>query len=104
MEPKSRTLNNNEDTITREDLRMILSQIKDFRPDVHVRFRLLGKTWQRNFCRVFVVSEAGIVLIDPIENKVEIVSNLGEITEFEIDSRFQHFSSYSQYQVVDATQ
>jgi hypothetical protein len=102
METKSRPLANG-DTISQKDLTRLLIQIKEFRTDVHVRFRILGKAWLKNFCRVFVVNETGIVLIDPIDSKVEIIPNFEDIVEFEIDCRFQQYNSYVPYQVVSFT-
>jgi hypothetical protein len=91
----------NDDIIAREDLRRLLGHIKNLRPDIHVRFRILSKPWQRNFCRLFVVNETGLVLIDEIESKVEMVPNFADIVQFEIDSRFQHYCSYTQYHVAE---
>ena len=87
------------DTISIDLLRKLLIQIKELMPEVHVRFRLMGQMWQKNFCRVFVVTETGIVLIDTVENKVEIIPNINQIIQFELDSRIQQYSPYNHYTI-----
>jgi hypothetical protein len=88
-------------TISIVALRRLLIEIKELRPDVHIRFRLKGHDWQKNFSNLFIVTETGIVLIDRIDNKVEIVSNFDQIIQFEVDSRFQRYAPYTSYQIGD---
>jgi hypothetical protein len=90
---------NTPDTISVIELKRLLQEIKDRRPDICVRFRFLGQMWQDHFLRIFVVTENGAVLIDEANNKTEIISNLSDLVQFELDARFHNFHPYYHYNV-----
>jgi hypothetical protein len=81
------------------ELKQLLHEIKDRRPDISIRFRLLGQMWQKNFCRIFMIAERGAVLIDEATNAAEIIPDLAEVVQFEIDGRFHHYQPNYHYSV-----
>jgi hypothetical protein len=85
------------DTISVIELKRLLQEVKDRRPDIGVRFRFLGQMWQDHFLTVFLVTENGAVLIDQTNNKTEIISNLADVVQFELDGRFHNFHPYYHY-------
>ena len=68
------------------------------RPDICIRFRLLGELWTVQFMRVMRMSDKGVVLLDDINGLVS-VSDLNFIMQFEIDKPFQGFQPYYHYEV-----
>ena len=68
------------------------------RPDICIRFRLLGELWVIHFLRVMRVTEKGAVLFDEYSGLVS-VSDLNFIMQFEIDKPFQGFQPYYHYEV-----
>lgn len=77
------------------ELRRLLYELKDQRPDICVRFRLLGEMWQPSFSRVFKLTESGVILIN--EKDVIEVKDLREIIQFELDARYQNYHPYNHY-------
>lgn len=98
MDTASQLLNTN-DVISVVELKRLLQEIKDHRPDICIRLRMLGQMWHEHFYRIFLVTENGAVLIDQITNKTEIINNLPDVIQFEIDSRFQNFQPYYHYTI-----
>lgn len=80
------------------ELRRLLVDLSEKRPDICIRFRLLGELWGVNFLRVARVNEKGAVLLDEIQGLVSI-SDLNFIMQFEIDRPFQGFQPYYHYEV-----
>ena len=68
------------------------------RPDICIRFRLLGELWAVHFLRVMRLTEKGVVLFDENSGLVS-VSDLNFIMQFEIDKPFQGFQPYYHYEV-----
>lgn len=79
------------------ELRRLLYELKDQRPDICVRFRLLGDKWQPNFARVIKLTEEGVVLMDESNNQAIIVQDLREVVQFEIDARYQNYHPHNHY-------
>lgn len=77
--------------------------ILEKRPDICIRFRLLGELWSLNFLRVIRITERGVILLDETLGLVS-VSDLSFIMQFEIDKRFQAFQPYYHYEVAPAPQ
>jgi hypothetical protein len=81
------------------ELRRLLIELKDKRPDISVRYRLLGEMWANHFMRVTKVTEKGVALIDEFSGRLLIIPNLSNIMQFELDNRFQNFQPYFHYGV-----
>ena len=80
------------------ELKRLLVDLSEKRPDICVRFRLLGELWGNNFLRVTRVHEKGAVLLDDSLGLVSI-SDLNFVMQFEIDKPFQGFQPYFHYEV-----
>ncbi len=81
------------------ELKGLLLDLKDKRPDVCIRFRLLGEMWAENFMRVIMITEKGAIFNDESINEFVNVSDLANIMQFEVDNRFQNFQPHYHYEV-----
>lgn len=80
------------------ELRRLMVDLVEKRPDICIRFRLLGELWTVNFLRIVRVSQKGAVLFDETKGLVS-VSDLNFIMQVEIDKPFQGFQPYYHYEV-----
>ena len=85
--------------ITALELRRLLVKIKNKRPDMCVRFRLLGKMWFLHFMKIILITETGVILNDEISNKMFLIQDLSTVMQFEIDHRFQNYQPHFHYKV-----
>jgi hypothetical protein len=81
------------------ELKRLLVEIAGKRPDVCMRYRLLGEMWQRNFMRVLKVTDKGVMLNDEVKNKLLSIHDLTSIVQFEIDVKFQEYQPHFHYDV-----
>jgi hypothetical protein len=88
----------NKTLISALELRRLIVDLKEKRPDICIRFRLLGEMWNVNFMQVMKISEQGILFYDEANNLVSI-SDLNFVMQFEIDKPFQTFQPYYHYEV-----
>jgi hypothetical protein len=88
-----------QDSISVAELQRLLHEIKDHKLPIGIRYRTLGQMWQNHYFKVFLVTTTGTVLIDQKTNKTEIVSNISDIIQFELDSRFQIYEPNHHYTV-----
>jgi hypothetical protein len=80
--------------------RRLLTELKEHRPDICIRHRLLGQMWAKNFLRVAEITEQGVILKDETLNRFVKVSDLSHVMQFELDKPFQSFQPYLHYEVV----
>jgi len=88
----------NKTLISMLELKRLMVDLTEKRPDICIRFRLLGELWSMSFLRVMRVTDKGAVLLDESHGLVS-VSDLNFIRQFEIDKPFQGFQSYYHYEV-----
>jgi hypothetical protein len=81
------------------EFKRLLVELKEKKPGVLVRFRLLGELWARNFMSIAGVSERGVIFKDEVVNNFIILSNLTDVIQFEIDEPFQSYRPYNHYDV-----
>lgn len=81
-------------------LKRLLIEIKEYRPDICVRYRLLGEMWNPSFMKVILVSGRGILLSDESANRLISLSDLGMVMQFEIDNRFRDIQPHFHYEVI----
>ncbi|HEY9487847.1 MAG TPA: hypothetical protein VIQ51_05920 [Chryseosolibacter sp.] len=83
------------------ELRRLLVELKEHRPDICIRLRLIGQMWSQKFLRVIRLTEQGGVLLND-ENLREFTSiqNLSHIMQFELDKPFQLYQPFFHYDVV----
>lgn len=80
-------------------LKRLLYDLKDGRPDICVRFRLIGEMWQTNHSRIIQLTEKGVALNDEISNKLIFVRDLAHVMQFELDHAFQQYQPHFHYSV-----
>ena len=80
--------------------RRLLTELKEHRPDICIRHRLLGQMWANNFHRVTEITEQGVILNDETLNTLVRISDLSHVMQFELDKSFQTFQPYHHYEVV----
>ena len=80
-------------------LRRLLHALNDSRPDICVRFRLIGEMWQTNHLRVIQIGEKGVVLNDEGSTKMIVIQNLNNVMQFELDRAFQQYEPHFHYNV-----
>jgi hypothetical protein len=81
------------------ELRRLLIELNEKRPDICIRFRLLGELWSVNFYSIITVNQKGALFRDEVSNNYIAISDLTSIMQFEIDSRFQNFHPLFHYDV-----
>lgn len=81
-------------------LRRLLVELKEHRPDICLRYRLLGQMWATNFLRVVQVTEQGVVLNDESSKQFVHIPDLSLVIQFELDKTFQSFQPYIHYDVM----
>lgn len=91
-------------TVQVSELRRLLVQLTEHRPDICFRYRLIGQLWVKNFMRVVAVTEKGVLLNDETSDKFLKLQDLSYIIQFELDKSFQVFQPYSHYDVVNESE
>jgi hypothetical protein len=81
------------------ELRRLLIDLKEKRPGVFIRFRLLGELWAQNFMSIAGITENGVLLKDEGNNNFVVISKLSDVIQFEIDEPFQSYRPYNHYEV-----
>ncbi len=89
----------NKNLISVLELRRLLVELREKRPDICFRYRLLGEMWVTNSMRVVHVTEKGVIVNDEENNKLINVHDLSAIMQFEIDAPFQGFQPHYHYNV-----
>jgi hypothetical protein len=81
------------------ELRRLLFELKDIRPDICIRFRLMGELWQNNFYHVARLTDEGSIFSEESTSKLFVVKDLKAIIQFEIDKPFQNYKPHNHYNV-----
>ena len=81
------------------ELKRLLIDLRDKRPDICVRFRLLGEMWFPHFMRIIIVTERGVLLNNEVSDQLVRVYDLGNVMQFEIDHTFQNFKPHFHYSI-----
>jgi len=83
------------------ELRRLLVELKEHRPDICIRLRLIGQMWSQKFLRVIRLTEQGGVLLnDENLRQFTAIQNLSHIMQFELDKPFQLYQPFFHYDVV----
>ena len=88
----------NKTLISVVELKRLMVDLSEKRPDICIRFRLLGELWTVQFLKIHGVTDKGVVLFDDTMGLVSI-SDLNFIMQFEIDKPFQGFQPFYHYEV-----
>lgn len=81
------------------EFRRLLYELKDLRPDICIRLRLIGEMWQTNHHRVLKLTEKGAALYDERGNKLVFVQDLSNVMQFELDHSFHQYQAHNHYTV-----
>jgi hypothetical protein len=84
-------MNQSQNLISAVELRRLLVDLIEKRPDISIRIRILGRMWKENFMKITLVTEKGVILNDEIATQMINVNNLNDIIQFEIDNGFQNY-------------
>jgi hypothetical protein len=84
------------------ELKRLLVELKDKRPDICFRYRLLGEMWKPHFMRIIDINEKGAVLNDETNNKLIFLPDFTQVMQFELDAKFQQFQPHFHYDVQPA--
>jgi hypothetical protein len=81
------------------EFKRLMVDLKEKKPGVLVRFRLLGELWAKNFMSIAAVFDKGVIFKDEVVNNFIVLSNLTDVIQFEIDEPFQGYRPYNHYDV-----
>ena len=80
------------------DLQRLLMQLQQHRPDICIRYRILGEMWVSHFMSVVNISEKVLLLNDEVNHRLITIHDLSNIMQFEIDKPFSGFQPYFHYE------
>jgi hypothetical protein len=86
-------------TISIPELKRLLTELVEKRPDICFRYRIIGEMWKDNFMRVLKVTDGGVILHDGRNSQTITVTALSHIIQFEIEKSFQSFDANFHYLV-----
>lgn len=81
------------------EFKRLLHQLRDLRPDIGIRIRLMGEMWQTSHHHILQVTEKGVALHEEETKRLVIVADLGQVMQFELDQSFQHYEPHFHYSV-----
>jgi|SRR5690348_14030352 len=81
-------------------LRRLLVELKEHRPDICIRYRLIGKMWAEHFLRIIRMTEQGVVVNDETSNELINIPDLSHIMQMELDKPFQIYQPYFHYDII----
>ena len=87
-------------TVSTLELKRLLFDLKEKRPDICIRYRLLGKFWMLNFMHIVSVGDRDVQLFDPTTKLSQHLLDLSDVVQFEIDKKFQIFQPHFHYEVM----
>lgn len=79
------------------EFKRLLSDIRNRRPDVRVRVRLLGKMWAEQFCAVDFLNDNQVVLFDQREDEYHYINNINDVAQFELECPFFGYDAFYHY-------
>jgi hypothetical protein len=82
------------------ELKRLFIELHEHRPDICIRYRLMGQMWAQNFLRIVDFTGDGVLLNDEASHRMIAISNLTNIMQFELDKTFRTFQAYCHYEVV----
>ncbi|MFZ6011490.1 MAG: hypothetical protein ACOYXT_14165 [Bacteroidota bacterium] len=97
---------NNTDKISLSEFKKLLFDLKHARPDIQIRYRLLGENWYSNFVSINALTELDdfedarkIIFMDSVVNKVIVIKNISDVIQFEIESPFGVYRPHFHYSI-----
>lgn len=81
------------------EFRSLLYEIRDLRPDIGIRMRLMGEMWQPVYHQVFQLTDRGVALYEDLSRKLIMVSDLSHVMQFELDQVFKQYEPHFHYAI-----
>jgi hypothetical protein len=81
------------------ELRRLLYELRDLRPAILIRFRLVGQMWLVNHLRITKLTEKGVILKSDNENSFVTIIDLNDVIQFELDSPFRNYQPHNHYTI-----
>jgi hypothetical protein len=81
------------------ELKRLIFDIRDRRPDICIRFRMLGEMWAKSFCHIIQITEQTLLLQDEGDQRLIAINDLSSIMQFEIDYAFLGYQPHFHYNV-----
>src|SRR6186713_3033032 len=88
---------NHPEDISVIELKRLIHELKDKRPDIGLRFRLTGQLWAPNFSQIENITDNEVYVLDT--SKQRFLNRLKDIIQFEIDSPFQAYRPFYHYKI-----
>jgi hypothetical protein len=89
----------NNNLITVPELCSLIHELIEKRPDIGIRFRMLGEMWSNHFMHAaFLARKSGIFKHEQNGNLIAI-QDLSNVMQFELDHSFYNFQAYFHYEV-----
>ena len=82
------------------ELRRLLFDLKEHRPDICIRYRVIGQMWATHFLRVIHLTNKGAFLNDEAHGELITIPDISRLMQFELDKPFQNYQPYFHYDVV----
>jgi hypothetical protein len=87
-------------SLTVLELKRLLIELKEKRPDICIRYRLIGEMWIDNFASIrSIIGNSMFVSYEQFGMSIHI-PNIGNIMQVEIDQTFQQYEAHFHYDIV----
>jgi hypothetical protein len=81
------------------DLRALFQEITDKRPDICIRYRLIGEMWANYFMRVVSVRGNAVLLQNERDGKLVSIHDMANIMQIELDHSFSGYQPFFHYEI-----
>jgi hypothetical protein len=85
--------------VTIPELHQLLQSIVAQRPNLCIRFRLIGELWRTNFLQVISFEDNTAIFYDEKQNRNLLISDLTRLIQFELDAPFQQYQPHFHYTI-----
>jgi hypothetical protein len=82
------------------ELKQLLHELKDYRLDIAIRFRMIGEMWQNSSLKIVSITEQGAIFTNQELTQYTSINDLKSVIQFELDGPFKQYQPYVHY-VVD---
>lgn len=80
------------------ELKRLLTDILEKRPDIFIRFRIVGQLWQINFFNITGISEDDVFFFDHRQQSTVRI-HIRDIMQIELEGVFQSYRPHFHYTV-----
>jgi hypothetical protein len=94
----------NRKRISLTEFNRLLHDIRDRRPDVCIRVRLLGQMWSESFFSIKRFEDDSVLLLDSQQKKYLRIAKTSDVMQFELECSFFGFQAYYHYEVINVSE